>query len=514
MPRKKLRIVVIDDNPADAGILRRNLDKISSLEILLTHYLDGVEGRDAVLRDGADCLLLDHELGVPNGMEILTQIRQAGCDIPVIAVTGHGDEAIAADTFRRGAQEYLVKSRIDPATIEDTIRSAIGKVADERRRRDKEQELESFVSIVAHDLQQPLCAIKGNLDLLHDFCGDCLGEDGRKFVASAARMSARMSEMIEGLLSYSRVGRGQAVMRPVQLQQCLQGVLAELGPMLQETNAEVRAGQLPTVWGDPLSLSQLLQNLIVNALKFHSERTPVVEIGAQRESTAWHLWVNDNGVGVDSKHHEAIFAPFTRVDTKNGPKGSGIGLATCKKIIEQHQGRIWIESSVGAGATFHFLLGTAEDDSAPRPEQAQGRVLVVEDEKPIRALLEEGLGYYGYDVVGTAGLGETLQLAAENRFDLVITGLVLPDGSGLDVIRAVRERNPDARIIVVSGASGGLAPGPLFRDAKLLGAEKLFLKPFHLSDVASTVGELMRERVADWNGRWDREEAPDLSAQS
>lgn len=496
MPRKKMRIVVIDDNPADVGILRGNLDKISAFEITLTHYLNGVEGRDAVLRDGADCLLLDHELGVPNGMEILTQIRQAGCDAPVIAVTGHGDEVIAAETFRRGAQEYLVKSHIDPVVLADTIRSAIDKVADERRRRDKEQELESFVSVVAHDLQQPLCAIKGNLDLLRDFYGEQLGKEGQKFVAAAVRMSSRMSEMIEGLLSYSRVGRGQAAMGPVNLQQCLRGVLAALGPAIKATNAEIHAGKLPTVWGDGLSLSQLLQNLLMNALKFHSERTPVVEIGAQRESTAWHVWVKDNGVGIDSKHHEAIFAPFTRVDARNGPKGSGIGLATCKKIIEQHCGRIWIESSVGAGATFHFLLRAADDETAPRPEQAQGRVLVVEDERPIRELLEEGLGYYGYEVAGAAGLGETLQLAAENRFDVVITDLVLPDGTGLDVIGTVREGSPDAGIIVLFGGSGDLAPGPLFREAKLLGAEKLFLKPFHLIDIAAAVGELMRESVA------------------
>ncbi len=216
-----------------------------------------------------------------------------------------------AEYFRRGAQEYLVKSDIDRVSLETAIDSAIEKVRDERLRREKEQELESFASIVAHDLQAPLCAIKGNLDLIQDFFSEGLGEEGQKFVDAAVRMSTRMSEMIEGLLVYSRVGRSESPMGPVSLDQCVAGALASLEPLIKETGAEIRYSNLPAVWGDGMALGQLMQNLVGNALKYRSEQRPVIEVGAELESAVWRCWVRDNGIGIAQKFQKDIFSPFT-----------------------------------------------------------------------------------------------------------------------------------------------------------------------------------------------------------
>ena len=493
MPRKKLRIVAIDDNPADAGIVRRYLERIRSFDVDFVHCLSGDEGRNGVIRDGADCVLLDYELGAVSGMEVLTHIRQSGSDVPIIAATGQGNEAVVAEYFRRGAQEYLVKSDIDAVSLEAAIDSAIQKVEDERRRREKEQELESFVSIVAHDLQTPLCAIKGNLDLIQDFFSESLGEEGRKFVQSAVRMSTRMSEMIEGLLAYSRVGRSQTPMGPVSLDQCVAGAIASLEPTIQETGAEIRYSNLPAVWGDGMALGQLMQNLVGNALKYRSKDRPVIEIGAELELAAWRCWVRDNGIGVEREYRKDIFSPFTRVPGHKVAKGSGIGLATCKKIIDHHQGRIWIESRRGEGSTFYFLLRPVEEGASAMGSRVErGRVLVLDDEESIRQLLDEALTMRGYHVAGAASPTEAMELAESGRFDFLIAHIAMPDGTGLDVVREIRHRNPDMRFIAVLGGGGDETPSHLLRQAQEAGAEFTFTKPFPLEEMTAAVDKLIQ----------------------
>lgn len=493
MRRKTLRIVVIDDNPADAGIVRRYLDKIRSFDVDFVHYLNGADGCEAVKRDGADCVLLDYQLGAVSGMEVLTQIRQSGSDVAIIAVTGQGNEAVVAEYFRRGAQEYLVKSGIDPVSLETAIDSAIEKVRDERLRREKEQELESFASIVAHDLQAPLCAIKANLDLISDFYSESLDDNGRKFVDAAVRMSTRMSEMIEGLLVYSRVGRSQTPMGPVSLDQCVAGAVASLEPLIKETGAEIRYSNLPAVWGDSMALGQLMQNLLGNALKYRSDERPVIEIGAELESAVWRCWVRDNGIGIEQKYQKDIFSPFTRVPGHELPKGSGIGLATCKKIIDHHQGRIWVDSRRGEGSTFCFLLRPIEEgESATGGHVERGRVLVLDGERSVRELLEEALTMRGYHVASRASPLEAVELASQERFDFVIADIVTPDGSGLDAIRDIRQRHPEVRFIAVSGSANGSTPNRLLSQAKDAGADFTFTKPFPLEEMTAAIDKLVQ----------------------
>jgi light-regulated signal transduction histidine kinase (bacteriophytochrome) len=166
----------------------------------------------------------------------------------------------------------------------------------------------------------------------------------------------RMQQLIRDLLEYSRVGTRGGAFSPVDCGELVATVIGDLGAAIAEADAKVVAGELPTVSADRSQLRQLFQNLIENALKYRSAAPPVVRIDASREEEAWHFTVRDNGIGLAPEYAERIFVIFQRLHTQAEYPGTGIGLAVCKRIVERHGGRIWVESAAGEGATFHFTL--------------------------------------------------------------------------------------------------------------------------------------------------------------
>ena len=166
-----------------------------------------------------------------------------------------------------GAQDYLVKSVISPDVLQRAILNAVEKITLSRRVKAKQRELEDFVSVVAHDLQQPLCGVKGNVELIRDFYQDRLDEQAMEFLEAAVRTSSRMAEMIEALLGYARAGRQRAPLEDLDLNELAAAVRADLRGLISETGAVIEIADLPSVIGDPVTLAQLLQNLISNAIK-------------------------------------------------------------------------------------------------------------------------------------------------------------------------------------------------------------------------------------------------------
>jgi light-regulated signal transduction histidine kinase (bacteriophytochrome) len=171
------------------------------------------------------------------------------------------------------------------------------------------------------------------------------------------------------LLAYTRVGRSETPLKPVALSGVMQVVMANLEPLIEETRALVSVSSMPEVLGDETVLIQLFQNLVNNALKFRGIAPPVVQVHSQREESVWHITVADNGIGIAPQHHEEIFAPFRRLHAASEYEGSGIGLATCRKIVEQHRGRIWVASNLGQGTTFHITLPDATATMAMSQEE-------------------------------------------------------------------------------------------------------------------------------------------------
>ena len=216
-------------------------------------------------------------------------------------------------------------------------------------------ELGQFAYVASHDLQEPLRIVISYVQLLERRYGGQLDHDADIFLRYIVDGAMRMKNLINGLLDYSRLGRYNQTLAPVDCNLLLDQVLNNLQMSIRETGAVIHREPLPTITGDEMQLLQLWQNLLSNALKFSPEQ-PVIHIGARREGAAWLFWVQDNGIGLDETYSDRIFVIFQRLHTPEEYPGTGIGLAICKKIIDRHNGRIWVESQPDAGATFYFTI--------------------------------------------------------------------------------------------------------------------------------------------------------------
>jgi signal transduction histidine kinase len=217
------------------------------------------------------------------------------------------------------------------------------------------EELEGFAYVASHDLQEPLRAVSSYAQLVQRQIAGKQSPDVDVYVEHVISGAARMRELIRDLLDYSRVGRQSSKLGPVTVDAVLDGVLSDLSTTMSEQKAEVTRGALPVVLADRGQLAQVLSNLITNAIRFRAEATPVIDVRAERVGEQWRFAVRDNGIGIEPRHHERIFVMFQRLHGRERP-GTGIGLAICKKIVAGHGGRIWVESEVGRGSTFHFTL--------------------------------------------------------------------------------------------------------------------------------------------------------------
>jgi PAS domain S-box-containing protein len=230
----------------------------------------------------------------------------------------------------------------------------------EDKLRQTNAELEQFAYVASHDLRQPLRMVTSYLGLIEHRLGPDLAGDVREFLGFAVDGAKRMDRLILDLLEYSRTGMA-GERGPIPLAEAVADALVNLTVAVREADAEVTVAEgLPVVAGDPTELTRLFQNLIGNAVKYRAPgRRPKVEIGWRRQGNLWQVSVKDNGIGIAPENRERAFAIFQRLSPREGCEGTGIGLAVCKKIVENHGGRIWIDSVPGEGSTFTFTLAAA-----------------------------------------------------------------------------------------------------------------------------------------------------------
>ncbi len=222
-------------------------------------------------------------------------------------------------------------------------------------------ELEHFAYLASHDLKSPLLAVGSNLQLFQRRYKDRLDEEADRFISDAIKSTIRMEKLIGALLAYSRLRTQGKPFEPVDCTEALNISIANLKVEIEDSGVEITHDALPKVIADPIQLVQLFQNLIGNAVKFHGQIKPHVHISAERKEREWVFSVRDNGIGIPGEHIEKIFAIFNRPHGEKYP-GTGIGLAICKKIVERHSGRIWVESGPGKGSTFFFTIPVREEE--------------------------------------------------------------------------------------------------------------------------------------------------------
>jgi two-component system CheB/CheR fusion protein len=217
-------------------------------------------------------------------------------------------------------------------------------------------ELERFAYVASHDLQEPLRMVRSFLQLLKKKCEDKLDPQSHQFIDFAVDGSERMKQLITDLLEYSRVGTVPERFEPVDMNVLIQRTLAILHESITTAGATFDIKTLPVVVGVKTQLGQVVQNLIANAIKYRSHHPPKIVIDGVEEPTQWRFSVSDNGMGIDSRFYEKVFVIFQRLNDESERRGTGIGLAICKKIVEGHGGKIWVESEPGAGSTFYFTI--------------------------------------------------------------------------------------------------------------------------------------------------------------
>ncbi|HEX8199856.1 MAG TPA: ATP-binding protein, partial [Isosphaeraceae bacterium] len=217
-------------------------------------------------------------------------------------------------------------------------------------------ELEQFAYVASHDLQEPLRVVGSFTQLLAQRYQGKLDAKADRYINFAVDGCQRMQRLIQDLLEYARITTRGRPPEPVDCQAVLARTLVDLGPAIAQAGATVTHDPLPTVAADPTQLGQVLLNLLGNALKFRSEAPPAVHVSARRLGPDWLVCVRDNGIGIDPQFAEQIFVIFQRLHGRDAYPGTGIGLALCKKIVERHGGRIWVESEPGAGSRFCFTL--------------------------------------------------------------------------------------------------------------------------------------------------------------
>ena len=219
------------------------------------------------------------------------------------------------------------------------------------------KELQQFAYIASHDLQEPLRMVTSFVQLLADRYKGKLDKDADEFIGFAVDGATRMQALIEGLLDYSRVGTRGKEFAPTDSETVLQQAEQNLKVAIKESGVEITHDPLPTVTADDMQLTEVLQNLIANAIKFHRpDEPPRVHVSASRKNGEWVFSVRDNGIGIAREDTERLFRIFTRLHARDEYEGTGIGLAVCKRIVERHGGRIWVESEPGKGSTFYFTI--------------------------------------------------------------------------------------------------------------------------------------------------------------
>jgi signal transduction histidine kinase len=230
-------------------------------------------------------------------------------------------------------------------------------------------ELAEFAYVASHDLSEPLRMISSYLQLLRRRHGGQLGDEADEYIGHAVDGAGRMRALIDGLLAYSRAGRGPAA-EPIDCGAVVEDVLHGLASAIAEAHATVTVGDLPTVPGDRVQLGQLFQNLIANGLKFRRGDSVHVRISAEQLDGTWTFEVSDDGIGIDARHRERVFGMFQRLHGRDTYEGTGIGLAICRKIVARHGGRIWVGGREGDGTVVAFTLPALATGSAAAAETA------------------------------------------------------------------------------------------------------------------------------------------------
>ena len=380
-----MRVLLVEDSSGDARLIEEMLREAQPEPFELGREESLAAALARLGDEQFDVVLLD--LGLPDsqGLDTLSRMREEAGHLPIVVLTGFDDEERGLQALQMGAQDYLIKGELGgPALrpLRRVMRYAIERQQSEEMLREtlaelenRSAEMESFTYSVSHDLKEPLRTLEAFSRFLLEDYGEVLDDQGRDYLDRLARASARLKDMVEELLTLSRLGRRPHELERVNVRRVVEEIVAANRFSIDESNADVAIeGALPDVLADLPRVEQIFGNLVGNGFKFNRSERPSVRIGLAELTGGWvTFYVRDNGIGIAPEYHERIFFLFQRLHLREEYEGTGAGLAIVKRAAEALGGCVWLESEPGAGSTFFVRLPLWEGRGRLSRPRSEGR---------------------------------------------------------------------------------------------------------------------------------------------
>ncbi len=366
-----LRILLVEDDEHDRLTFRRAFEK-DHVTCEITECIRAEEALERIRADASslDVVVIDHKLPGMSGLDLCKVLLGEETPLPLVIITGRGSEQLAIEALKAGVDDYIIKDSgqeyldLLPVVLPEVVRRYGDRIARKRaeeKLRKTNEELRNFAYVVSHDLKTPIVYIQGFSGLLLENYKEKLDEKGQTCVERIQASAHRMEMLVSDLLALSRVGQVVSTFKDVPSHEIVTRVISGLQDRLKENGIElVVASNLPTVCCDKERICQVFENLVVNAIKFMGDNeNPEIEIGYEESAERpdfYNFYVRDNGIGIDPKYHIKIFERFHRLREIEDEAGTGLGLAIVERVVNHHDGRVWVESEKGKGTTFYFTL--------------------------------------------------------------------------------------------------------------------------------------------------------------
>ncbi len=352
-----LRMLIVDDSEAERELMTHKLSSVfHNADVRSVADPAGVE--KLCQDDRYDCVLLDYNMPGVDGLELARRLRSANAFLPIILVTGVGDEMLVTDALHEGVSDYITKTRFTGEAALKLITRAILVCGQARLIHEQRTELEHFAHTLAHDFKQPLRQIMIFSEVILTALESRKDDETKKHLRFLSAAADRLGKLVDVMTQYTLLNE-RPELEDVALESVFLTVQESLRPFLVEHHGQlILLSPAPVIRANETLMIQVLQNLTVNGVLYNRRAKPKVEVAFEREGDQWIIHIRDNGIGIDPEFLSEIFKPLTRLHNASEFPGTGLGLTLARKAALAQNGAIWCESVVGQGSVFHIRMQT------------------------------------------------------------------------------------------------------------------------------------------------------------